>query len=67
MGRFTQPVHVDQIASLDEAGLCSSSRALIPIVKIGEQVVGNGRPGPICQRILAAYREYVGGEVKTAV
>lgn len=62
-----QPVHVEQIASLDEAGLCSSSRALIPIVQIGEAVVGNGRPGPICQRILTAYRDYVRGDVKTAV
>ena len=62
-----QPVHVDQIPDLDEAGLCSSSRALIPIVKIGEQVVGNGRPGPVCQLILAAYQAYVAREVKTAV
>ncbi len=61
------PVRVDQIADLDEAGLCSSSRALIPIVQIGEQVVGNDRPGPVCRRILAAYQAYVAREVKTAV
>ncbi len=62
-----RPVHVDQIADLDEAGLCSSSRALIPIIEIGGQVVGNGRPGPICRQILAAYQAYVARAVKTAV
>lgn len=62
-----QPVHRGQIAALDEAALCSSSRALIPIVQIGDQVVGNGRPGPVCQRILAAYNDFVVRSVKTAV
>ena len=62
-----KPVHSKKIQELDEAGLCSSSRALIPIVQIGDQVVGNGRPGPVCQRILTAYRDFVAGELKTAV
>jgi len=62
-----QPVHVDQIPALDEAALCSSSRALMPIVQIGQQMVGNGRPGPVTQRILAVYNDFVAREVKTAV
>jgi len=39
----------------------------LPVVQIGEQVVGNGRPGPICQQILEAYTSFVAREVKTAV
>ncbi len=60
-------VKVYEIPQLSEAALSGSSRALLPVVQIGDQVVGNGRPGPICQQILAAYNEFVAREVKTAV
>ena len=61
-----EAVRVDEIGELDEAGISSASRALLPVVQIGEQVIGTGKPGPICQRILAAYNEYVAGHVKLA-
>lgn len=61
------PIKVAQISQLTEAALSGSSRALLPVVQIGDVVVGNGRPGPICQRILAAYNKFVAREVKTAV
>jgi branched-chain amino acid aminotransferase len=61
------PVHIDDIGQLDEAAMSSSSRALLPVVAIEGQTVGNGRPGPISRRILAAYNEYVAGAVETAV
>ncbi len=56
-----------EVVTLDEAALSGSSRAFLPVVRIGEQVVGNGRPGPISQTILAAYLEFVRREAKTAV
>jgi branched-chain amino acid aminotransferase len=62
-----EPIKVAQISRLTEAALSGSSRALLPVVQIAEQVVGNGRPGPICQRILTAYNEFVAREVKTAI
>lgn len=62
-----EPVKVADLPHLDEAALSSSSRALLPVVEIAGQVVGNGRPGPISQRILAAYNEYVERMVRTAV
>lgn len=58
---------VEEVGNFGEAALSSSSRAVIPVVKIGEQVVGNGRPGPITRRLLAAYKAYVARAVKTAV
>ena len=60
-------VCVADIPDLDEAALSGSSRAFLPVVKIGDQVVGNGQPGPISQRILAAYNKLVRRSVKTAV
>jgi branched-subunit amino acid aminotransferase/4-amino-4-deoxychorismate lyase len=60
-------VCVADIPGLDEAALSGSSRAFLPVVKIGDQVVGDGHPGPISQRILTAYNELVRRSVKTAV
>lgn len=58
---------VSEIGDFDEAALSSSSRAMIPVVKIGKQKVGNGRPGPISRRLLSAYQTYVARAAKTAV
>jgi branched-subunit amino acid aminotransferase/4-amino-4-deoxychorismate lyase len=58
---------VAHLPFLDEAAMSSSSRALLPVVEIAGQKIGDGRPGPITQRILAAYNEYVERKVETAV
>jgi branched-chain amino acid aminotransferase len=62
-----QAIHLDEISTLDEAGMSSSSRALLPIVKIAGQVIGQGQPGPICQRILTVYNQFVAERVKLAI
>ena len=62
-----EPIHRDEIATLDEAAMSSSSRALLPVVEIAGQIVGNGRPGPISQTILQAYNQFVAEQVATAV
>jgi branched-chain amino acid aminotransferase len=61
------PIGVAEISQLSEAALSGSSRALLPVVQIGDVVVGNGRPGPLCQKILAAYNNFVAREIKTAI
>lgn len=62
-----EPVSLTEINTLDEAALSSSSRALVPIVQIEQTVIGNGRPGPVCRRLLTAYNQFVQSAVKTAV
>jgi branched-chain amino acid aminotransferase len=62
-----EPVTLADLPHLDEAAMSSSSRALLPVVEIAGQMIGNGRSGPITQRILAAYNEYVEKMVETAV
>jgi branched-chain amino acid aminotransferase len=62
-----EAIHLDDIATLDEAALSSSSRALVPIIKIEEQVIGNGRPGPITHQILTAYRAFLSHEIRPAL
>ncbi len=60
-------VHLDEIPHLQEAAVSGSSRAIVPVVQISGQVVGDGRPGPICQRLLTAYNSFVSRDIKTAV
>ena len=62
-----EAVHVDEIPTLEEAAVSGSSRALLPVVAIAGHTVGDGRPGPIGRRLLAAYNDFVAREIKTAV
>lgn len=62
-----EAVGADEIAALDEAALSGSSRAFLPVVEIAGQPVGDGRPGPISRRVLAAYNAFVAENVRTAI
>lgn len=63
----TEAVGVEDIPTLDEAALSGSSRAFVPVVAIAGRPVGDGRPGPISRRILAAYHAFVAANVRTAI
>ena len=62
-----EAVGADEIDTLDEAALSGSSRALLPVVEIAGQPVGDGRVGPATRRILAAYNAFVEENIRTAV
>jgi len=62
-----KPVTVDEIATLDEAAISSSSRGLLPAVQIAGQVIGAGRPGPISRQLLNAYNAYVREAIQPAI
>ena len=56
-----------EIGSLDEALLSSSSRAVFPVVAIAGQPIGNGTPGAIGRRLHMAYNDFVARSIKTAI
>lgn len=62
-----EPVAVSELALLDEAALSGSSRALLPVVQIDEVVIGDGRPGPVSRRLLAAYQAYLQANIRPAI
>jgi len=43
----------------DECFLTGSGAEVIPVVKLDGRVIGSGQPGPITQRVLAAFRQRV--------
>ncbi len=63
----TTPIHVAAIDQLDEAAISSSSRGILPVVQIGDIAIGNGKPGPYTQRLMAAYDRFVAQNVQTAI
>ena len=52
-----EPLAPADLRGADEAFLTSTTRELVPIRTIDGQPVGSGRPGPVTQRLLAAFRE----------
>jgi branched-subunit amino acid aminotransferase/4-amino-4-deoxychorismate lyase len=53
-----EPIHVDQITTLDEALLTSSGRGVVPIVEIDGHAIGDGKPGPYTRQLREAYNAW---------
>jgi branched-chain amino acid aminotransferase len=62
-----EAVSVVGVEQLSEAAISSSTRGLLPVVRINGQAVGDGLPGPICRRLMAAYDAYVARMIKSAI
>ncbi|MEZ4730543.1 MAG: aminotransferase class IV [Caldilineaceae bacterium] len=62
-----EAVNVADLAQLDEAAISSSSRGLLPVVQIGDTIIGNGQPGPYTQRLTAAYDAFVAQTIQPAI
>ena len=54
-----RPFSVAEAKSADEAFLSSTSAFLVPIVRIDEQQIGNGRPGAISVALLDRYKDHL--------
>jgi len=49
--RATGAVRLDQVGELSEAFLTSVSRGVLPVVRVDETTIGDGRPGPLTQEL----------------
>jgi len=57
-----QPLSKDMLLAADEAFLTASTREVVALVAVDGQPIGEATPGPITQRLLAAYRALVRAE-----
>lgn len=57
---------IDQLDQWDEAFVTSSTRALVPVVAIDGRAIGSGKPGPVAQRLRAAYLRYADQHARVA-
>jgi branched-subunit amino acid aminotransferase/4-amino-4-deoxychorismate lyase len=49
---------VDDIPSLEEAFLTSSTRSIVPVTQVGDHTIGGGAPGPLTLALSTAYSDY---------
>lgn len=54
-----RPVSSAELDSASETFLTNSMREIVPLVRVGDRVVGKGSPGDVTRQIAAAYRELV--------
>jgi branched-chain amino acid aminotransferase len=48
-----------ELLAADEAFITASARQIVPIVRIDETIIGDGKPGPITRALIAAYKRKV--------
>jgi branched-chain amino acid aminotransferase len=48
-------LHETDLASVQESFLTSTTREIVPVVRIGAQTIGDGAPGPVTRRLMAAF------------
>lgn len=53
------PITRHDIFVADEAFLTGSAAELIPVVKIDSRAIGTGKPGPMTQKLIGIFKEYV--------
>ena len=42
---------------VDELFITSTTREVIPVVRVGDSPIGSGRPGPVAARLLTSFRD----------
>lgn len=57
----------DDLLGADEVFLTSTTREVVPIIRVDERVIGDGRPGPVTLRLLDAYRRKAGQTMSPAL
>lgn len=54
-----EAVVADMIPYMSEAFLCNTTGEIVPIIRITDQVIGEGIPGPVTRKIQRLFREWV--------
>ncbi len=54
-----QPLQRDQLETIAEAFITSSSRGVVPVIQIDQVTIGEGSPGPIAKQLMTGYEAYV--------
>src|SRR4051812_2739000 len=52
-----QVLRDDDLFAADEAFLTSTTREVLAIVAVDDREIGNGKPGPVTQKLLTAFRD----------
>jgi D-alanine transaminase len=50
---------IDEFAAADEIIMSATNLEILPVVRLGDKVIGRGAPGPMYHRVFDAYRERI--------
>jgi branched-chain amino acid aminotransferase len=53
-------IDIEEVEKSNEVFLTSSTREIVPIVRVAGKPVGDGKPGPVFRKLLDAYRRDIG-------
>jgi branched-subunit amino acid aminotransferase/4-amino-4-deoxychorismate lyase len=59
-----QPISLEDALNADEVFLTSTTRGVLPIVRIDERTIGTGKPGPVTRELVERYRDLVEGKAQ---
>ncbi|GIS59995.1 MAG: hypothetical protein CM1200mP2_22200 [Planctomycetaceae bacterium] len=62
-----QDLRPDDVVQADEALVASTPYCLAPVTRFNDQPVGSGRPGPISDRLLGAWDQLVGLDIRKQI
>lgn len=51
-------IDAQQLAGADEVWLSSSSREILPVTRLNHRPIGDGRPGPVWQKMYTMFQDY---------
>jgi branched-chain amino acid aminotransferase len=54
---YEETLHEPDIDSADEMFFTSTTREIVPVVRVDARIIGSGKPGPVTQRLRAAFAE----------
>ncbi len=60
-----QGIDREKLPLLDEAFITSTSRSILPVVRIDQQTIGDGKPGVITRKLIQLYQEYIDKELES--
>ncbi len=58
-----QPLFVRDLKAVEEAFLASTTKHVLPVVRVDRQTIGSGKPGPATQRLLQAFLTFLEREL----
>ena len=53
-----RPLMESELSTAKEIWLSSSTKEILPVCKVNDQIVGNGKPGPIFKKMVQHYQDY---------
>lgn len=56
-------VTINELPVIEEAFITSSSRAILPVIRIDDQVIGVGKPGLITHRLMGCLEDRIRREI----